>query len=167
MKNLDVTEGSDNINPNARELASAIEESSGHNDTESNMPAREDFLQGNEFKDQNFGKNVPRHEGILESLETFTNEVNLRLSQEMDSMMSMVLAQINRAISSAISDRVIPERRKIVSSMSSSGIRDTEAGSSPKSQENRERIILEIQRRTPRLHVIYETQRTLILIVCS
>ena len=70
----------------------------------------------------------------------FTNEVNLRLFQEMDSMMSMVHAQINRAISSAISDGVIPEIRNIVSSMSSSGNRDTEASSSPNSQENRERM---------------------------
>ena len=60
-------------------------------------------------------------------VETFKKEVNLRLSQEMDSMMSMVHAQINRAISSAISDRVIPKKRNKVSSMSSSGNRDTEA----------------------------------------
>ena len=58
----------------------------------------------------------------------------------MDSMMSMVHAQINRAIILAISDRVIPEIRKIVSSTSSSGNRDTEASSSPNSQENRERM---------------------------
>ena len=56
------------------------------------------------------------------------------------SMLSMVHAQINRAICSAISDRVIPEIRNIVSSMSSSGNRDTEAGSSPNSQENRGRM---------------------------
>ena len=53
--------------------------------------------------------------------------------------MSMVRAQINRAISLSISDRVIPEIRNIVSSMSSSGNRDTEASSSPNSLENRER----------------------------
>ena len=61
-----------------------------------------------------------------------------RLSQEMDSMMFMMYCQINRAISSAISDRVIPEIRNNVSSMSSSGNRDTEASSSPNSQRNRE-----------------------------
>ena len=54
-------------------------------------------------------------------------------------MISVVQAQINRAISSAISDRVIPEKRYIESSMSSSGNKDTEASSSPNSQENRER----------------------------
>ena len=52
--------------------------------------------------------------------------------------MSMVHNQINRAISTAISDRVIPEKQNIVSSMSSSGNRDTEASMSPNSPEDRE-----------------------------
>ena len=75
---------------------------------------------------------------VRQSFETFTNKFNLRLSQEMDSMMSMVHNQINRAISTAISERVIPEIQNIVSSMSSSGNGDTEACLSPSSQENRE-----------------------------
>ena len=50
----------------------------------------------------------------------------------------MMHSQINRAISSALSDRVIPESKNVVSLMSSSANRDTEAGSSPNSQENRE-----------------------------
>ena len=109
---LDVMVGSDKINPIERKVASAIEESSVQYDKESNLPAREDFPHENEFKNQNYGNIIPRHGGILESLETFTKEVNLRLSQEMDSIMSMVNAQINRAISSAISDRVILEKKK-------------------------------------------------------
>ena len=132
--------GSDNINPNEKELASATEESSVQNDTDSNLPAREDFPQEIVFRNQNHGNINPIHEGFLESLETFTNEVTLRLSQEMDSMMSMVHAQINRAVRSAISDRVIPEICNIVSSMSSSANTDTEASSSSKSQENRKRM---------------------------
>ena len=56
----------------------------------------------------------------------------------MDSMMSMVHNQINKAISSAITERVVPEIQNIVSSMSSSGYRDTEASVSPDSQENRQ-----------------------------
>ena len=46
--------------------------------------------------------------------------------------------QINRAITSAIAERVIPEIQKIVSSMSASGNWDTESGLSPYSQEVRE-----------------------------
>ena len=53
-------------------------------------------------------------------------------------MLSMVHSQINRAINTAISERVIPEIQNIVSLMSSSGNRDTEASMSPCSQENRE-----------------------------
>ena len=52
--------------------------------------------------------------------------------------MSMVHNQINRAISTAISERVIPEIQNIVCSMSSSRNRDTEASMSPNSQEVRE-----------------------------
>ena len=78
-----------------------------------------------------------RRNEVRQSFETFTNEFNLRLSQELDSMMSMVHNQINRAISTAISERVIPEIQNIVSSMSSSGNRDTEASLSSSSQENR------------------------------
>ena len=53
-------------------------------------------------------------------------------------MMSMMHSQINRAISNAITERVIPEIQNIVSSMYSSGNRDNEASLSPCSQENRE-----------------------------
>ena len=68
-------------------------------------------------------------------METFTSEINMRLSQEMDSMMSMMHSQIIRAISTAIAERVIPEIHKIVSSRSSPGNRDTEASSSPNSEK--------------------------------
>ena len=50
--------------------------------------------------------------------------------------MAMVHNQINRAISTTISEKVLPEIQNIVSSMSSSGNRDTEASLSPSSQEN-------------------------------
>ena len=46
--------------------------------------------------------------------------------------------KINRAITTAIAERVIPEIQNIANSMSSMGHRDTEASSSPNSQENRE-----------------------------
>ena len=53
--------------------------------------------------------------------------------------MSMVHNQINRAISTAISERVFPETQNIVNSMSSSGNRDTEDSMFPNSQETREK----------------------------
>ena len=62
----------------------------------------------------------------------------MRLSQEMDSTMSLIHSQTNRAISTAITERVIPDIQNIVSSISSSGNRDNEASSSPNIQENAE-----------------------------
>ena len=53
-------------------------------------------------------------------------------------MMSMMHSQINRAISTAIASKVIPEIQNIVRSMSSSRNRDTEDSVPPNSQKNRE-----------------------------
>ena len=53
-------------------------------------------------------------------------------------MMSVMHNQINGAISTVIAERVFPEIQNIVSSMSSSVNRDTEASWSPNSQENTE-----------------------------
>ena len=55
----------------------------------------------------------------------------------MDSLMSMMQSQINRAIHSAISDRVIPEIQNIMGSLSS-GQRDTESGTSVDNQNSSE-----------------------------
>ena len=130
MDNLDVMIGGEN--PLERELADVIDQSSINGDIEIGSHSRNDlgnFIQGNEPHGRN---------DIRQSFETFSNEFNLRLSQEMDSMMAMVHSQINRAISTAISEKVLPEIQNIVSSMSSSGNRDTEMSMSPSSQENRE-----------------------------
>ena len=130
MDNLDVMIGSEN--PLERELADVIDQSSINGDIEIGSHSRNDlgnFIQENEPHGRN---------DIRQSFETFSNEFNLRLSQEMDSMMAMVHSQINRAISTAISEKVLPEIQNIVSSMSSSGNRDTEMSMSPSSQENRE-----------------------------
>ena len=64
---------------------------------------------------------IPRQDRFQETMETFTYEFNMRLSQEMVSMMSMMHNQTNRAISTAIAERVIPEIQNMVSSMSSWG----------------------------------------------
>ena len=132
MDNLDIMLGNTGENPKERELADAIEQSSVQGDAEDNEYYRDNYRG---FTQEN---GAIRQNDVRQSFETFSNEFNLRLSQEMDSMMSMVHNQINRAISTAISERVIPEIQNIVSSMSSSGNRDTEASVSPSSQDNRE-----------------------------
>ena len=119
--NIVVMIGNANTNSIERELANAIEESSVLGDIESNMHPR------NEFRETNYENNDHRPNEARGYMETFSNEFNLKLSQEMDFMMTMMHSQINRAIISAIFDRVIPEIKSIMSSMSSSGNMDTEA----------------------------------------
>ena len=132
FENLDVMLGNSNNNPIERELAEAIDQSSAHGDADTHT-----YLE-NEYRDYQHENDVLRQNEIRHSFETFSNEFNLRLSQEMDSMMSMMHNQINRAVTTAINERVIPEIQNIANSMSSMGHRDTEASSSPNSQENRE-----------------------------
>ena len=134
FENLDVMLGNNNNNPIERELAEAIDQSSAHGDANTHT-----YLE-NEYRDYQHENDVLRQNEIRHSFETFSNEFNLRLSQEMDSMMSMMHNQINRAVTTAINERVIPEIQNIASSMSSAGHRDTEASSSPNSQENRESV---------------------------
>ena len=91
IDNLDVMLGNRNENPNERELADAIEQSSTQGDYKTNEFHEvnyRNFVQGNEPLGQN---------DVRRSFEAFSNEFNLRLSQEMDSMMTMVHNQINRA----------------------------------------------------------------------
>ena len=130
--NLDVMLGSENNNPIERELAEAIDQSSAHWDVGPNM------YQENGLRDYIHENEPLRQKDVRQSFEAFSSDFNLRLSQEMDSMMSMMHNQINRAITTAIAERVIPEIQNIANSMSSTGHRDTEASLSPNSQENRE-----------------------------
>ena len=100
--NLDIMKGNENINAIERELANTIGESTAQFDIESNPHPREISPLGDEFRNFNInkGNNTPRQDGILESIETFTNEFNMRLSQKMDSILSMMHTRNNRAIRS-------------------------------------------------------------------
>ena len=128
--NLDVMLGNEKNNPIERELADAIEQSSAHKYADTNTYHRDEYR---DFTNEN---DALRQNDVRQSFEAFSNEFNLRLSQEMDSMMSMMHSQINRAITTAIAERVIPEIQNISNSMSSTGHRDTEASMSRNSQEN-------------------------------
>ena len=68
-------------------------------------------------------------------METFSTEINVRLSQEMDSVMSMMHAKINKAISHTISDRVFAEIQNIMGSLSS-GHKYTKSGPSNNNQDS-------------------------------
>ena len=130
--NLDVMLGNDNNNPIERELVDAIEQSSVHEDANINTYHR------NEYGNFTYENDSVRENDVRQSFEALSNDFNLRLFQEMDSMMSMMHSHINRAITTAIAERVIPEIQNIANSKSSAGHRDTEDSMSPNSQENRE-----------------------------
>ena len=103
---------------------------------ESNLQSAGYDSRENEFVHYVHENVIPMQDRFPETLETFTSEFNLRLLQEMDSMMSLMHSQINRTINTAVAARVTPVIQNIVSSISSSGNRDTEVSSSPNSQEN-------------------------------
>ena len=124
--------GNDNNNPIERELVDATEQSSVHEDANTNTYHR------NEYGSFTYENDSVRQNEVRQSFEALSNGFILRLSQEMDSMMSIMHSQINRAITTAIAERVIPEIQNIANSMSSTGHRDTEASMSPNSQKNRE-----------------------------
>ena len=130
--NLFVMLGNENNSPIERELVHAIEQSSAQGDVETNM------YHGDECRDFTYENNSSRQNDVRQSFEAFSNEYNLRLSQELDSMISMMNSQINRAMSTAKAERVIPEIQNNDNSMSSTRRRVTEANMSPNSQENRE-----------------------------
>ena len=130
--NLDVMLGNDKNNPIERELVDLIEQSTVHEDANTNTYHR------NEYGNFTYENDSVRQNDVRLSFDALSNEFNLRLSRETDSMMFMMHSQINRAITTAIAERVIPEIQNIANSMSSASHRDTEDSMSPKSQENRE-----------------------------
>ena len=136
FENADVMVGNGNSNPVERKVSDMIGNKGNDQDIESNLQSSRHETHENEFGHYAHENVIPWQDRVQETLEIFTSEFNMRLSQEMDSMMSLMHSQINRAISTAITERVIPEIQNIVSSISSSGNRDTEASSSPNSQEN-------------------------------
>ena len=84
----------------------------GHNSTLPHL--RETSSQGNEIKDIEIGSEAPRQDRFLESMEIFSSNMNMMLSQEMDSLMTkMMHTPNNRAINTVISDRGIPKMHSI------------------------------------------------------
>ena len=134
FENMDVLLANENVNPIERELANTINGSISNKGVESDWHFRGNSSNENEVRDFSHGTTIPRQDCNLESMKIFSNEIILRLSQEMVAMMSMMHSQINRSISSTISERVIPESQNIMNSMSSMN-RDTESGSSSNIQE--------------------------------
>ena len=109
--NMDVMLGRDNFNSIERELDEMTPE--GHQDTQS-LPNRGSSSQVNEMRviENRYGS--VRQERVSESFKILSDEMNARFSREMDSMMDLMQSEINRAISSDINDRVIPEIQSLI-----------------------------------------------------
>ena len=76
IENMDMMLGNGSNNPIERELADAIEQSSVQGGVESNEQL------GNQCASFAYENILPRQNDIRQSLETFSNEFNLRLSQK-------------------------------------------------------------------------------------
>ena len=105
MENIDVMLRNGNSNPIERELVDAIEQSSVQRVIETDMHQRGDY------RDFTCENDSFRQNDVRQSFETFSNEFNLRLSQEIDSMFAMMHSRKN----GATAGRVIPEIQNIVS----------------------------------------------------
>ena len=98
-------------------------------DTEALPHFRENSSQEFDIRDIETEIEVPRQDRLLESIDILSSEMSKKFSQEMDSLMNMMHIQVNRAINSAISNRVIPEIQKFFGNLPL-GQKDTEAGTS-------------------------------------
>ena len=111
FENMDIMLGNGNANTIEREFSNVIGSSENHCDAESNLQSRENDSHENDFGHFVHENTIPIQDRFQESMETFTSEINMRLSQEMDSMMSMMYGRVNRAINTAIAERVISRFR--------------------------------------------------------
>ena len=95
FENIDVMLGNDNATAIEQELSNVFGNSENHCDAEANLQSRENESHENDFGQFVYENMIPRQDRFQETMETFTSEFNMRLSQEMDSMMSMTHSQIN------------------------------------------------------------------------
>ena len=93
FENKDVMLGNDNANAIEREFSNVIGNSENHCDAGSNLQSRKNDSHENDFEHFVHENMIPRQDRFQEAIETFINEFNMRLSQEMDSMMSMMHSQ--------------------------------------------------------------------------
>ena len=82
--------GNDNANTIERLLSNVIGSSGNHRDAESNLQSRKNDSHENDFGHFVHENTIPRQHIFQETIESFISEINNRLSQEMDSKMSML-----------------------------------------------------------------------------
>ena len=113
---IDVMLGGCISNSIEKVLDSMINGPVGHHDTHP-LPNTENSSQENEIRDIENRNGSVRQEGLSESINILSDEMNARFSHQMDSLMALKQFQINKAISSAINDRVFPEIQIIMGNL--------------------------------------------------
>ena len=103
--NMDVMLGDGNSDSIEIELDGLINAPERRQDFQS-FPNRENSSQENEIRDID-NRNEPV--SLIDSINMLSGEMNARMSREMETMIDFMHIQINRAISYAISERIIPE----------------------------------------------------------
>ena len=113
---MDVMLGERNSNSIERELDSLITVPEGQQDFQS-FPNRENSSQENEIRDIDSRIEPVRESRLIESINTLSGEMNARMSREMEAIIDLMQSQISRTISSAISERIIPEIQNMVENL--------------------------------------------------
>ena len=126
--NMKMTLGGENTKSCERELIDTINGSIRHNYAKTFSHPSANSSQAKENRSFSTENQYHRPDRLLDSIEN-SNEIKMRFSQEKKFFVNMMHSTINRAIRSAISERVIPESVTLMVSLSS-GQRDTESESS-------------------------------------
>ena len=115
--NMDIMLGEGIITSIEWDLDSIINGPEGQPDTQS-LPCQIERTHLKRMRSEIDNRNEPvRQGGLSESINKLSDEMNARFSRKMDSMMDLIQSQINRGISSAINDRVIPEIQSIMGNL--------------------------------------------------
>ena len=112
--NMDVMLGDGNSNSIEREMDSLI---NVPRDVFQSFPKRENSSLENEIRDIDSRNEPVRESRLIKSINTLSGEMNVRMSRETEATMEVMHTQISKAISCALSERVIPEIQSMVENL--------------------------------------------------
>ena len=114
--NMDIMLGGGNSNSIERELDNLINVPDRQQDFQS-FPNKENSSQEIEIRNIDSRNEPVRESRLMESINMLSGEMNARMSREMEAMVDLMQSQFSRAISSAISERIIPEIQNMVENL--------------------------------------------------
>ena len=113
---MDVMLGDGNSNCKEKELDSLINAPERQQDFHS-FTNRDNSSQENEIRDISNRNEPVREERLIQSINILSGEMNARKSRKIETWMDFMQTQTNRAISCAISERIIPEKQNMVENL--------------------------------------------------